>query len=233
MRLHYDLHIHTVLSPCADVLMTPNNIFNMATLKGLDIIAITDHNSAKQLPICHELAKSYDLLFVPGIEVSVSEGFHVLCYFKSVEEALSFDKQLETYLIKETYDLACYGEQSMTDIEDQVVDTYPYLLSQATNLSFHGLLNLIKPYEAILAYAHVDRIKHSGLSYVHHYPLDFIEISKHASDAFIEKNLLDRYPILINSDAHQITDISEPSSSNIIHLKDLSIEAFFRYFNHG
>ena len=233
MRYYYDLHIHTVLSPCADVLMTPNNIFNMASLKGLHIIAITDHNSAKQLPICHEIAKSYDLLFIPGIEVSVAEGFHVLCYFKTLEEALKFDHQLENYLNKDYYDLSYYGEQSLTDIEDQVISNYPYLLSQPTNLSFQDLLNMMTSYETIMAYAHIDRSKHSGLSFIHKFPLDFIECTKHIEESFIEKYLLNRYKLLTNSDAHQIIDISECTSYNSIHLDELTIEAFFRYFHHG
>jgi len=58
MKFFYDLHIHSVLSPCADRLMTPNNIFNMANLKGLNIIAVTDHNSMKQLPVLSEIAES-------------------------------------------------------------------------------------------------------------------------------------------------------------------------------
>ena len=74
MIYHYDLHIHSVLSACADDLMTPNNIFNMANLKGLDIISVTDHNSLKQLQICQEISESYDMLFIPGVEITCSPG---------------------------------------------------------------------------------------------------------------------------------------------------------------
>ena len=74
MKYYYDLHIHTCLSPCGDVLMTPNNILNMAYLKGLNIIAITDHNSTLQLSSIMELSQSYDMLVIPGVEVATSEG---------------------------------------------------------------------------------------------------------------------------------------------------------------
>jgi PHP family Zn ribbon phosphoesterase len=212
--------------------MTPHNIFNMAMLKKLDIIAITDHNSCKQLPICEEIAKSYDMLFIPGVEISVREGFHVLCYFKTVEEAMRFDNILETYIKHEEVDQTLYNEQILTNEFDEAVDTYPYLLTNDTTLAFDQLLDILKDFEAILGYAHIDRSKHSGLYQIHQKPLDFVEITMKATDAFIEQNLLDRYPILINSDAHQIIDISE-KKYNHINLEKLNIDAFFRYFHHG
>ena len=49
--MHYDLHIHSCLSPCADDSMTPHNICNMAKIKGLDLIAVTDHNSMRPHPV--------------------------------------------------------------------------------------------------------------------------------------------------------------------------------------
>ena len=128
MNYAYDLHIHSVLSPCADVLMTPNNIFNMANLKGLNIISVTDHNSLKQLKTCYELSKSYDMLFVPGVEITVKENFDVLCYFKSIEQAIAFDKVIEAYVKVQTYDHDVLGTQEVMDVFDEVIDSYPNLL---------------------------------------------------------------------------------------------------------
>ena len=87
--------MHSVLSPCADELMTPNNILNMAMLKKIDFLAITDHNTTKQLKVIEELEDSYDFIFIPGVEVTVKENFDVLCFFKSFKDALFFDKYLE------------------------------------------------------------------------------------------------------------------------------------------
>ena len=83
VRLHYDLHIHTCLSPCGDDDMTPGDICAMAALKGLDLIAVTDHNTALNLPAAAECAACSGLLFVPGIEISCrDEGgkYHILAY---------------------------------------------------------------------------------------------------------------------------------------------------------
>jgi PHP family Zn ribbon phosphoesterase len=224
MKYAYDLHIHSVLSPCADVLMTPNNIFNMASLKGLDIIAITDHNSTKQLRICHELSESYDMLFIPGVEITVKEDFDVLCYFKTLKEALKFDKILETYIQKNTFDPKVMGNQEILNIHDEVIDEYPYLLINPIDLSIKDLIKVLKDFEHILIYAHIDRSHRSGINYINKYPLDGVEYKniKHKNESHI---------VLKNSDAHQIVDILEKGDNEGMILDDLSIDSFFRYFN--
>lgn len=224
MKYAYDLHIHSVLSPCGDVLMTPNNIFNMASLKQLNIISVTDHNSLKQIPVCYELSKSYDFLFIPGVEITVKEGFDVLCYFKHIEEAMQFDHILETYLPKQTYDTDYYGEQWMCNIDDEVVEMYPYLLATPLELGIENLIDVLKPFDYILIYAHMDKKSRSGLAYTQSYPLDGFEYRNPA----LKKHNNDLY----NSDAHQIIDILEVGQPNQIELDTLSIEAFFRYFGH-
>lgn len=224
MTYPYDLHIHSVLSPDGDVLMTPNNIFNMANIKGLKIISVTDHNTLKQIPVCLELAKSYDLLFIPGVEITVKEGFDVLCYLKNVEDVLAVDHLLEEALPKQYYDTYVYGEQWVCNIDDEFIEEYPYLLIQPLSISIKDLKNVLKPYPHILIYAHLDRHSKSGKSYIHDYPLDGVEykyqgLKKHKTDVY-------------NSDAHQIIDILENSNTNQIELDDLSMDAFFRYFHH-
>lgn len=81
MRISYDLHIHSCLSPCGDDDMTPNNIVGMAALKELNVIAVTDHNSCKNCPAIMKLAKAYGIIAIPGMELTTSEEVHVLCYF--------------------------------------------------------------------------------------------------------------------------------------------------------
>ena len=86
MKVYYDIHIHTVLSSCADVLQTPNNILNMAMLKGLDMISICDHNTGKQYQTIDKIKDSYDFLVIYGMEVTSKDGFHVLTYFEKYDE---------------------------------------------------------------------------------------------------------------------------------------------------
>ncbi len=233
MIYYYDIHIHSVLSAGADDLMTPNNIFNMANLKELNIIAITDHNSMKQLQICQEISESYDMLFIPGVEISVKDGFHVLCYFKKIEDALKFDQTLEKYMDKMIYDHEYYGEQQIVDIDDQVVELYPYFLSPNLSLKLNELKLELELYDHLLFYAHINRKANSGISYYTLDALDGVELTMNANSKFAIKHQLKQDRIIYNSDAHQIVDILEKTNKNQIELDELSIDAFFRYFTHG
>jgi hypothetical protein len=233
MKYAYDLHIHSCLSACADDLMSPNNIFNMANLKGLNIISITDHNTTKHIPIYQDLSESYDMLFIPGVEITVKEGFHVLCYFKSFHDAIQFDHILEENSQKFPYDQEKYGYQQIMNIYDEEIDQIEYLLSAPLKLSLLELIDALKPYPHLLFYAHIDRNKQSGINFIHQIKLHGVELSNHVDPSFIEKHHLQDFVVLHNSDAHQIIDILEPSDKNQMTLESLNIDAFFRYFNHG
>ena len=84
MRLFCDLHIHSCLSPCGDELMTPNNIAGMAMLKGLDAIAVADHNSARNLPALSKTCAAMGVLLLPAMELTTAEEAHLLSYFPTV-----------------------------------------------------------------------------------------------------------------------------------------------------
>ena len=86
MKLYYDLHIHSALSPCGDNDMTPNNIVNMSLLKGLDVIAVTDHNSCGNVRAVQKAAEGR-LLVIPGMEIETSEEVHILGLFPCIESA--------------------------------------------------------------------------------------------------------------------------------------------------
>ena len=87
----YDLHIHSCLSPCGDNEMTVNNIVNMAMLKELDVIALTDHNSSRNCPAFMEAARRAGIRAIPGMEINTSEEIHAVCLFPMLEQAMEFD----------------------------------------------------------------------------------------------------------------------------------------------
>ena len=223
MKYYYDLHIHTCLSPCGDVLMTPNNILNMAYLKELDIIAITDHNSTLQLPSIMELSTSFDMLVIPGVEVSTSEGYHVVCLFRNLEAANLFQSVLEKYLNKKTYDKDLYGYQQILDVNDEIIDEIDYHLSPNSNLDVKTLSREVKKIGGILIFAHPHKYKNLEISdeFINYF--DGIEINKKDPNHIYNK-LKKNFN---NSDAHQITDISERES--YIELDELTVDAFFKY----
>lgn len=230
---YYDLHIHSVLSPCSDVLMTPNNIMNMANLKGLNIIAITDHNSLKQLPLFYELSLSYEMLLIYGVEVSLIDGSHVLCYFKNLNDAMIFDSILENYIVKTSYDEKKYGLQILTDMEDYPNELIPYYLGTNTTLTIEKLIEILSPFDHLRFLAHVDRKMNSGFHYYGQYFMNGVELTKNVDKEFIREYLFDDAVILFNSDSHQLTDISERNARNCISLKECTVDAFFAHYQHG
>lgn len=96
--LFCDLHIHSCLSPCGDALMTPNNIVGMAFIKGLDVIAVCDHNSARNLPAVKAAADLMNVLLLPGMELTTREEAHMLCYFRTVQACMAFGEEIYAHL---------------------------------------------------------------------------------------------------------------------------------------
>lgn len=213
--------------------MTPNNIINMASLKGLDVIAITDHNSLKQLPIIHEIAQSYNMILIYGVEVSTKEDIHILIYFQTLEDAMRFDQILESATIHETYDTQKYGEQILTDIEDYTSAVYPFYLGRPINYTLQEIIDILRHFNHLRFFAHIDRDKYSGLKYLDQVEMNGVECTKKVSKEFIKEHLSKAKKIIYNSDAHQLTDISERDQKNIIDLDEKSIYAFFEVFQNG
>ena len=87
MKISYDFHIHTALSPCADEEMTPNNIINMAKIKRLDAIAITDHNCTMNCKALMKCAQKAGIIAIPGMELETAEEIHIICLLPNIEAA--------------------------------------------------------------------------------------------------------------------------------------------------
>lgn len=225
MKLAYDIHIHSVLSPCSDELMTPNNILNMAYLNELDIVAVTDHNSLKQLPTIFDIAESYDFIVIPGVELQV-EGGHLLAYFNK-EDYQAFDLELDLLNRK----VESSEEQIIMDVFDQEVEDYSYDLSGDLNCSLNSILKLVKKHHGVTILAHVDKESFSLKSVLTTNDLDYvdgIEVTKHVD----MESLIDQYPLLNglpvyrNSDSHTITSLSR--RTNYIELDEHTVEAFIK-----
>ena len=94
MKIRYDLHIHSALSPCGDADMTPNNIVNMALICGLDMIAVSDHNTAGNVDAVMKVGQTAGITVVPAMEVETMEEIHVLCLFPTLESLLDFEQNV-------------------------------------------------------------------------------------------------------------------------------------------
>ena len=144
VNLTYDLHIHSCLSPCGDDDMTPGNIVGMAAIKGLDVIAVTDHNSCKNCPAVMKLAEQFGVLAIPGMEINTSEEVHAVCLFPTLEQALHFDAYVYDRLMKFPNKETVFGKQQICNEEDEVIGTEPYLLINSADISFDELWELVR-----------------------------------------------------------------------------------------
>lgn len=214
--MFYDLHIHSALSPCGDNDMTPNNIVNMALLKGLDVIALTDHNSAKNCPAFCAAARAAGITALCGMELNTAEEIHAVCLFPTLEAAMAFDAYVYEHLPPFENDAAIFGEQRFLDAEDNVLGHEPRLLINATDISIMDAPALVASYGGVCFPAHIDRASYSILSSLGMVPPECGFTAYEIKDAARTPELLPLLPnaaeavLVHNSDAHYLWDIAEP-----------------------
>ncbi|MFW6022685.1 MAG: PHP domain-containing protein [Halanaerobiaceae bacterium] len=208
-----DLHIHSCLSPCADILMTPGNIIKKAVEVGLDIIAITDHNSAGNIEAALKIAKNTDLILIPGIEVASSEEVHLLCFFSAPEPLLDFEDILQKAMPDIENDEENFGYQILTDENDEFIAKEEKLLAVASDLSVEEIVNCVNDLGGIVIPSHVDRPYNSILGQLGFIPPNLeiagIEISKNTNpEQFFQKYpYMNDYFYIVSSDSHYLNDI--------------------------
>lgn len=221
---YYDLHLHSCLSPCGDGEMTPNNLIHMALLKELDVIALTDHNTAQNCPAASAIAKEAGLIFLPGMELCTQEEVHVVCLFPTLEAALAFSELVYDHLPAIENDPAVFGEQQILNAEDALVGELKKLLINATDISLEAVPALVKGYGGVAFPAHIDRSSNSLLANLGFIPEEPFFETFEVHDLTKKEALLTKDPILekkrliTNSDAHYLWDINE--RVNCLHLPE-------------
>lgn len=234
MKLYYDFHIHSALSPCSDSDMTPNNIINMATLKGLDAIAICDHNSYHNLKAFIEVSKNKDLIVIPGIEVETAEEVHLICLFESLKNASFFGEEIYNSIPNIKNNPKIFGSQVILNENDEACGNLEKLLISACSFSIENVIKLVKKYNGVVIPSHIDRQSNSIISNLGFISDDFsfsyVEISNKCNyNEFINKyNYLKNYNIIKNSDAHTLSEISE--KINFIEVQEKNIKSILNIF---
>lgn len=213
-RYYYDFHIHSCLSPCADNDNTPNNIAGMATLCGLNIVALTDHNTCKNCPAFFEAARKNGIIPIAGMELTTAEDIHIVCLFENLESALEFDNEVDTRRVKIKNRTDIFGDQLILDKDDKLIGTDEYLLSNATTISVSEVSDMVARYGGICYPAHIDRQANGIIAVLGTVPEDlhFKCVELHdgdKSEEYIEKYNLHDKKILISSDAHYLTDMRD------------------------
>ena len=218
----YDLHVHSCLSPCADDDMTPNNIAGMAALKGLNIVALTDHNSCKNCPAFFEACRRQGIIPIAGMELSTAEDIHLVCLFEELDDAMRFDAEVHSHLMPIKNKAEIFGNQLILDKEDEIIGEEDMLLISATDLEIGEAIELARSFGAHVRPAHIDRESNGIVAILGdippEYSFDCYEFNDPSNiDEYRQRfPYIDKDSILVCSDAHRLWELNEAEHSLLI-----------------
>ena len=220
-----DLHVHTCLSPCADEEMSPRNIVRTAREASVDIIAVTDHNSGKNVRAVMEAAADLPLTVIAGVEVQSKEEVHLLSLFGSMEILEAWDAFIYEHLPDVRNDPDVFGYQPIVDMEGYVLRFEEKLLINSLDLSLEEVVKGVADRDGICIPAHVDREAFSIIGQLGYIPPDLaiaaVEITGDQRDMVPE-----RYKAVTASDAHFLRAIG--TKRTLFLLEDPSLEEIGR-----
>jgi PHP family Zn ribbon phosphoesterase len=210
-----DLHIHTVLSPCGDLEMSPVRIVSLASKSGLDIIGITDHNTTKQCELVWKLGQRLGLTVIPGCEMTSREEVHCLGLFSDFDALREFQHFIDQHLAIIPNDPALFGYQVVVDKDDNIIEMLDNYLGASLNVSIEEVEQKVHDLSGIFIPAHIDRPRNSLYSQLGFFPpelkVDALQISKLAKEMAVrEKYKIDTEITLVQfSDAHYPDDLGK------------------------
>lgn len=235
MRIAYDFHIHSCLSPCGDKDMTPQNIVNMAKIMGYDAIALTDHNTCGNCEAVVKIGKELGITVIPGMELCTSEEVHIVCLFPDCEKASSFSDYVYSTLPPVKNKPHIFGEQIKMNENDEVIGYEEKLLITASGISCARAVETVKKFGGICYPAHIDRSSFSILSNLGTIDASFgftcaevFDLSKEAE--LKQKHLyLNKIKVISDSDAHYLENMRIPEDC-YMEVESNTIGAIFAYF---
>ena len=221
---YYDLHVHSCLSPCADNDMTPNNIAGMAAIKGLQVLALTDHNSTKNCPAFFEACKRQGIIPIAGMELSTAEDIHLVCLFRELDDAMRFGEEIKKHLMLIKNRPEIFGDQLILDGDDTEIGREETLLISATDLPIGDAVSLARAFGAHVHPAHIDRESNGIIAILGDVPQEYefgvFEMRERANvdklSAVVDELCDDN--VIVCSDAHHLWDISE--AENFVDIDD-------------
>jgi hypothetical protein len=208
-----DLHIHTVLSPCAEVEMIPPLIVERALALGIGLIAITDHNAAANCEAVMKAARGTGLVVLPGMEVQTSEEVHVGCLFDTLEQALTWQGIVFDHLPELLNPEEAFGAQFVVDANGDYIRTETRLLLTSTDLTLDDTISRLAALGGMAIPAHVDRMSYSLLANLGFVPQGLsspaLELFRQTSpdDARAKWPQLAQWPLIRGGDAHRLSEI--------------------------
>lgn len=203
-----DLHTHTLFSPCGDLEMTPDNIIALALEKGIDVIAITDHNATRHCRLAEHYSHNRDIFVLFGAEITTKEEAHCLAYVPDYDSLDKLQAYLDEHLPNIPNNPDVFGDQVQIDEEYNIVYEEPRLLTSAIDQSVNQIADFVHSIGGLFVPAHIDKSTTSLISQLGFIPFDLdydaVELSKHGN----KDELLKTHKYLKNksftrsSDAH-------------------------------
>lgn len=231
-----DVHLHTCLSPCADVTQSPKRVIEKVNEIGFELVFITDHNSMVNAEAAIKAGKNFPNLKVyPGMEITTREEIHILSLFENLVNAGRTQDYINNYL-PDVYFEKEKQEQIIANENDEVEGFYEKSLFSAVDLDLDEIIDLIHGNNGIAIAAHIDRQSFSIISQLGFIPekckLDALEISPNMSlkDAKeIYKDYTTKYKFVKGSDSHSLHTIG--CSYTEFNGKDNSFNSFYNFIN--
>jgi 3',5'-nucleoside bisphosphate phosphatase len=207
---HADLHVHTVLSPCAEVEMIPPLIVQKALEMNINLIAITDHNATGNINAVMEAAQGTDLTVLPGMELQTREEVHLLCLFDTLEQAETWQKVVDSILPKLSNNSDFFGEQYIVDASGEFIRHEERLLIVSAQIGLDEAAEQVHAFGGFAIPAHVDRKAFSLIANLGLVPPGFeaLEISRHLkpTEAAVRYPQIRGYPLIQSGDVHRLDE---------------------------
>lgn len=210
-----DLHIHTVLSPCGGLEMSPANIVSLANKRGLDIIGITDHNSTRQCELVWKLAQKTNLTVIPGCEMTSREEVHCLGLFEDFDALRVFQDFLDQHLTFIPHNPTLFGYQVVVDEDENIQEELDNYLGASLDVSIEEVEQKVHELSGVFIPAHIDRPRNSLFSQLGFLPpelkVDALQISKLAEEETIREKykICSDITIVKFSDTHFPADLGK------------------------
>ena len=209
--MKFDLHIHSCLSPCASLEMAPSEIVRRAAAAGMDGIALTDHQSARNCPAIAECARRAEIACLFGLEVQTAEEVHTVALFDAVDQAMALSDWVYEALPKRVNDPDTFGDQPVVTADDDIVEMEWRILAMGCRKSIPEVSAKCHELGGLYLAAHIDRSAFSVYSQLGGIPpdgaFDAVELSRTADEAtWLPK--ADGYAVTRSSDAHNLDDVA-------------------------
>ena len=220
-RVRADLHVHTCLSPCGDLEMSPRKIAATALARNIRMLAICDHNSAENAPAVIMAAKAGNTTVLPGMEVCSKEEIHVLGIFEELDAAFKLQSIVYDHLPGKN-DPDVFGPQVVANEWDEVLGFQEKLLIGASDLPVDRVVDEIHRLGGLAIASHIDRQMFSVISQLGFIPdglrFDALELTCYirTDEARHRFERSRQFPLVRNSDAHQLADLGTNTSEYLV-----------------